>query len=96
MRVKRVLSNNAVLALDADGHEVAALGRGLGHARRPGRPLEPDRVEQVFVAGGGALGDRLTQFLGEVPLECVRAAAKIADLAHSRLGIRVTQSLILL
>lgn len=95
VRVKRVISNNAVLALDDDGHEVVALGRGLGHGRRPGEPLEPDRIEQVFVAGGDALGDRLTQFLAEVPLECVRAAARIADLAHDRLGIRVTQSLIL-
>lgn len=95
MRVKRVISNNAVLALDDDGHEVVALGRGLGHGRRPGESLPPDRIEQVFVAGGDALGDRLTQFLGEVPLECVRAAARIADLAHERLGIRVTQSLIL-
>lgn len=47
------------------------------------------------LAGGDALGDRLTQFLAEVPLECVRAAARIADLAHERLGLRVTQSLIL-
>ncbi|MCA0294842.1 MAG: PRD domain-containing protein [Actinobacteria bacterium] len=94
MRVKRVISNNAVLALD-DGHEVVALGRGLGTARRPGEVLEPDRIEQVFVAGGDALGERLTQFLADVPLECVRAAARIADLAGERLGIRVTQSLIL-
>ena len=95
VRVKRVISNNAVLAVDDDGHEVVALGRGLGHGRRPGESLAPQGIEQVFVAGGDALGDRLTQFLADVPLECVRAAARIADLAHERLHIRVTQALIL-
>lgn len=93
MRLKRVISNNAVLATGEDGSEVVALGKGLGHGRRPGEPIDRDSVEQVFTAGSG--DDRLTQFLAEIPLTCVRAAAAIADLAHERLGLRVTQSLIL-
>lgn len=95
LRVKRVLSNNAVLAVDDEGHEVVALGRGLGFGRRPSDPLPADQVEQVFIAGGDASSERLTEFLADTPLVCVRAAAAIADLAHERLGIRVTQSLIL-
>lgn len=95
MRVKRVIGNNAVLAVDDDGHEVVALGRGVGHGRRPNDTLDADRVEQVFIAGGDAASDRLTEFLADAPLSCVRAAAKIADLAHERLGLRVTQALIL-
>lgn len=95
IRVKRVLSNNAVLAVDSAGHEVVALGRGLGHGRRPGAALKNDRVEQVFVAGGDAASERMTQFLADVPLAAVRAAASVADLASQRLGLTVTQGLIL-
>ena len=95
MHVKRVIGNNAVVAVDDDGHEVVALGRGLGHGRRPNDPLDSNLVEQVFIAGGDAASDRLTQFLADTPLSCVRAAAKIADLAHEHLGLRVTQALIL-
>ena len=93
MRVKRVISNNAVLALDADGQEMAALGRGLGHGRRPGDTLEADRIEQVFIAGDA--DERLTRFLADVPLEYVRVAGRVAELAHERLGLKVTQALIL-
>ena len=93
MRVKRVISNNAVLALDADGQELVALGRGLGHGRRPGDTMETDRIEQVFVAGDA--DERLTRFLADMPLEYVRVAGRIADLAHERLGLKVTQALIL-
>lgn len=95
MRVKRVIGNNAVVAVDDDGHEVVALGRGVGHGRRPNDLVDTNRVEQVFIAGGAAAGDRLTEFLADTPLSCVRTAARIAELAHERLGLRVTQALIL-
>lgn len=94
-RVKRVLSNNAVLAMDPVGNEVVALGRGLGHSHRPGARLNPDNVEQLFFAGGDAASARMVQFLTEVPLVCVQAAAEIARLAHERLNTRISQSLIL-
>ncbi|MFV0459532.1 MAG: PRD domain-containing protein [Actinomycetales bacterium] len=95
MRVTRVLNNNAVVATDPDGQHVVALGRGLGHGRRPGDLLDPARVEQVFVDSGDAVGRQLTQFLSDVPIEYVRVASRIAELASQRLGLTVTQSLIL-
>lgn len=93
MRVKRVISNNAVLAVDDQLQEVVALGRGLGHGRRPGDAIATNQIEQVFFAGDA--DERLTRFLADVPLEYIRAAGKIADLAHERLGVRITQSLLL-
>jgi beta-glucoside operon transcriptional antiterminator len=93
MRVKRVISNNAVLAVDEHLQEVVALGRGLGHGRRPGDTLATDQIEQVFFAGDA--DDRLTHFLADVPIEYVRAAGRIAELAHDRLGLKITQSLVL-
>ncbi len=95
VHVTRVLSNNAVVAVDGAGHEVVALGRGLGHGRRPGDALDNTRIEQVFVAGGDVAAQRLTEFLADTPLTCVRAAAAIADIARERLNLRVTQAVIL-
>ncbi len=95
MQVRRVLSNNAVVAVGADGQQVVALGRGIGHGRRPGDELDGGRIEQIFVATGDAARDQLSQFVADLPLECVRAASKVAELAHERLGIPVTQALIL-
>ena len=93
VRVKRVISNNAVLAVDEHSQEVVALGRGLGHGRRPGDTLQAEQIEQVFFAGDA--DERLTRFLADVPLEYIRVAGQIADLAHQRLGLKVTQALIL-
>lgn len=95
MRVLKALSNNAVLAVGGDGQEVVAMGRGVGHARLPGDELDSALVERVFTATGSNARDQLTAFVAEVPLECVRAAVRVADLAHERLGVPVTQALIL-
>lgn len=95
LMIKRIIGNNAVLAVDDGEHEFVALGRGVGFGVRPGDILEQDKVEQVFLAGGDAASDRLTEHLADTPLVCVRAAARIAELAHERLGLRVTQALIL-
>lgn len=95
MRIKRIISNNAVLAADENESEFVALGRGLGFGVRSGDPLDNTRVEQVFLATADTSNDRLTQYLADTPLVCVRAAGRIAELAREKLGIRVTQALIL-
>ena len=95
MRVTKALSNNAVLAVDAEGREVVALGRGIGHARRSGDIVEESQIERVFTAGRGVEREQLSTFLSDVPLECVRGAAMVADLARERFQVPVTQALIL-
>lgn len=95
LTVKRSIGNNAVLATDEHGHEFVALGRGVGFGVRTGDLLDQTKVEQVFLAGGDAISERLTEHLADTPLDCVRAAARIAELAHEQLGVRVTQALIL-
>lgn len=93
MRVKRIVSNNAVLALRGDD-EVVVLGRGVGFGRRPGDDLAEDRVERIFLAED-TTDDRLSLMLADIPLAFLRVAGQIADLAHEELGIRAGQSLIL-
>ncbi|VXC02366.1 putative Beta-glucoside operon antiterminator [Microbacterium sp. 8M] len=95
MIIKRVIGNNAVLALDENDRQFVALGRGVGFGSRQGDPIDTKKVEQVFLASEDAASSRLVEVLTETPLECVRAAARIADNANERLGLRVSQSLIL-
>ena len=95
MRVTRVLNNNAVM-VDLGGHEVAVvLGRAIGYGKRPGDSIDPDSVTERFIPDAINSLDRLTAFLSETPLEVVRLAREVAELAHARLGIRVTQALVL-
>ena len=95
MLAKRIIGNNAVLATDEDKREFVALGRGVGFGIKVGQPIDTSKVEQVFMASEDAANSRLVQVLSDTPLECVRAAVSIAELANEKLGLRVTQSIIL-
>lgn len=95
MIIKRVIGNNAVLAVNQNDREFVALGRGVGFGNRVGDPINVKKVEQVFLASEDAASSRLLEMLSETPLECVRAAARIAEYAKEQLGLRVSQSLIL-
>jgi beta-glucoside operon transcriptional antiterminator len=93
VHVKRVIGNNAVLAVRGDD-EVVVLGKGIGFGRRAGDLLDADRVEQVFFAED-ASPERLALMLSEIPPACLRVAGQIAEAASLRLQVRPSQSLIL-
>ncbi|MGP9724459.1 PRD domain-containing protein [Corynebacterium sp. AOP40-9SA-29] len=95
MSVKRVIGNNAVLALDDEDREYVALGRGVGFGVKQGAYLDTSRIEQVFLASEDAASSRLLDVLADTPLVCVRAAARIAERAKDALGLRVSQAIIL-
>ena len=94
MQVKRVLNNNAVLAVDDDGKDLVVIGRGLGHGRRPGDEISREVADQIFVAAENANLERLARFLDDIPLDCLNAAGEVAELAQKRLELRVSQALV--
>ena len=94
MQVKRVLNNNAVLAVDDDGKDLVVIDRGLGHGRRPGDEISREVADQVFVAAENANLERLARFLDDIPLDCLNAAGEVAELAQKRLDLRVSQALV--
>lgn len=94
MRVTRVLNNNAVMVTDDDGVSIV-LGRAIGYGRKPGDRIDPDAVSERFVPDQTTSLDRLAALLTDTPLETVKVAREIAEMAHTRLAVRVSQSLIL-
>lgn len=48
MEIIRIFNNNAVLALDDDGDEVVAMGKGLGFGQKVGNEIDRDKIEKVF------------------------------------------------
>lgn len=99
MRVLRVISNNAVLAQDDNLAEVVVLGRGVGFGMQQGSEVDVERIEQVFLSSQETHDEQhdgqLAALLQETPPECLRVAGQIAELAHERLDLNVTQTLIL-
>lgn len=95
MKIKRVLNNNAVLAVDDDGKDLVAIGRGLGHGHQPGDDIDRTAADQVFVTAKDTNMDRLSRFLNDIPLDYLTAAGEVAALAQEKLGLRINQGLVI-
>lgn len=95
MEIIRVLNNNAAIVRGEDDVDVVVLGRGIAHGRKRGEQIDPGAVDQVFRPDSLHPVERIAAYLSELSLDVVRCAAAIAERANARLGIRVSQALIL-
>lgn len=89
-----MLNNNAVMVEGDDGVAIV-LGRAIGYGKRPGDLVESGAVTERFVPDGRTPIDRLTALLADTPLEIVRVARQVTDLAHDQMDVRVSQALVL-
>ena len=77
----RRLNNNAVIARDAAGREVVALGRGVGFGGELPREIPNAQIERTFY-DIDADGQRIMQ---DLPADVVLFTAKIMDIAANEL-----------
>lgn len=52
MRIRRILTNNALVVLDEKGKEQIVCGKGIGYKKRPGDNVDDKLVETVYVKEG--------------------------------------------
>ena len=69
MRVKRVINNNVLCAVDEDGSEIIVTGRGIGFQRKIGERVDETRVEKVYRMVDKAKQRRLQELVEEIPAE---------------------------
>lgn len=94
MYLKRILSNNAVIAI-VDGGEVVAMGPGIGFRHKKGAELPDQEVERVFHPSPAQPMEQLSAFLAELPSAYLDAALEICEAAKTELSIPPSQALVI-
>ncbi|MCS3433554.1 beta-glucoside operon transcriptional antiterminator [Klebsiella sp. BIGb0407] len=95
MKVDKILSNNAVLLINARNEEVVAIGRGIGFGKKPGDRVDACEIESQFVKKSEGLADVFSQLLSEIPPAYLAVTQRIINLAQQRLAITVQDTLFL-
>lgn len=87
-QITRVINNNVVMAQNDRGEERILRGLGIGFGRRPGQPVEEDKIEKVYRLDEEDSKDDvvLQQLLKEIPKEQVELSVKIVDYAKDVIG----------
>ncbi|MGX7245971.1 BglG family transcription antiterminator LicT [Enterococcus quebecensis] len=95
MEVKKVINNNIVKSLDADGHEVLVMGKGIGFKQKVGDSIDDTLVEKVYTSNADLNTNKLTQLLSNVRLEHLQVANEIIGFAKVSLGKKLNENIYL-
>lgn len=92
--VKKILSNNAVIALDDQHREIVAIGRGIGFGKKEGDDVDARIIESQFLKKSGGVSDVINELVNTIPIDCLLITQHILQLAQARLFITVQETLI--
>lgn len=93
MKIDKIINNNIVSAIEADGKEVVIMGRGLGFGMKPGKEIPEGKIEKVFRLDSQNSTDKFKELLANLPLEHIQASTEIINYAKSVLNCRLNQSI---
>ena len=95
MRVKRVINNNILCAVDEDGSEIIVTGRGIGYQRKTGERVDESRVEKVYRMVDKIKQQRLRELIEQIPLEHLELTQTLVDHIRSELRQPLNESLLI-
>lgn len=92
-RVKKVVNNNIVCAIDDKEEEVILRGLGIGFHKKSGEEVPEELIEKVYRMDGTKSTNKLQELLAEIPLEYVEVCTDIIDHARDILGRRLNNNI---
>ncbi len=95
MKIKKILNNNAVVALDKLNQEVIVMGKGIAYQHKVGDGIDEHLIDKVCPLFSHEVFMRFQELLTEIPVEYFKIASEIAEDAKILLGKKLNDSLYL-
>lgn len=95
MLIKRVLTNNAVITVGDDGKDKIVCGKGIAFKKRSGDEIDTSLINQVFILQNDPNVMKFEQLLKDVPIEYIRLAYDIAEMAKLEFAKNFNDSMII-
>jgi len=92
MEVIKPINNNVVRALDENGREVIAIGKGIGFKVQPEAKIPLEKVDKIFVMSSQSNLDRLNELFGSLPAEYIALTDEIFEYAKQHLKKRLNEA----
>lgn len=94
MRIKKILNNNALIAIDDKGCEKVLMGKGIGFSKKTEGDIDSSLANQIFSLDGKDFDKDLTDIIGLIPLEYFNISKDIYELACKDLNKKINPSMI--
>ncbi|MBP2058467.1 beta-glucoside operon transcriptional antiterminator [Lactobacillus colini] len=93
MIIKRVLNNNAVIALDDNQQTLVALGSGIAFQGKPGDLIEDKKIEKVFYPQDESATNSISQTLLQIDPWYIELSDKIISEAEASSGKKLSDDI---
>jgi beta-glucoside operon transcriptional antiterminator len=93
MNIEKVLNNNVITVMNDQNKEMVIMGRGVAFKKKPGDPVEEDKIEKIFTLDSQKLSDKLKALLSEIPMEHMELSEEIINYAKLHLAKKLHDSI---
>lgn len=89
MKIRKILNNNVVIAVDRDNQECVAMGCGLAFGKKSGDCFAKSSAEKIFILSNDEIKGRFTELIKNISLENMELSEKIISYAISNYNLRL-------
>lgn len=95
MKIKKVLNNNAVIAVNDESEEIVITGLGLAFKKQSGDELDENKIERIFRLESKEISKKLRDLISEIPIEYVEITEEILNYVRNNLGKKLNENIYL-
>ena len=95
MRIKKIINNNIVCAVDRKGSEVIVSGCGIGFKRRKGEEIDPAQIEKIYKLDDKIEQKKLRELVEEIPLEHLKLTQELMIYIKSKINQEMNEKLLI-
>ena len=94
MKIKKVINNNILCAVDSKGNELIVTGRGIGFQRHRGELIDPATVERTYRMEEKTSQQRLRELVEEIPIEHLDLTERLIAHIKEQIPQKLNESLL--
>ena len=91
MKIKKILNNNAALAIDDNGSEIIYTGCGICFQKHAGDDIDESKIEKTFIMEKS--NEQFLKLVSEMPYEEIQVADEIIKYSSKKLGKRLCNNI---
>ena len=95
MRIKKIINNNILCAVDEKGNELIVTGRGIGFQRHRGEIIDPATIERTYRMEEKTGQRKLRELVEKIPLEHLTLTETLIEHIKSEIPQKLNESLLI-
>ena len=95
MRIKKIINNNILCAVDEKGNELIVTGRGIGFQRHRGETIDPATIDRTYRMEEKTGQRKLRELVEKIPLEHLTLTETLIEHIKSEIPQKLNESLLI-